>query len=136
MFRTSLAAMACFVLIPSICHAQYPDKIVPKGLAPQFYTITKIDGDNITFLTPHITKDGRGYDGGFTAIKDIEIYDGRGKKLAAEDFRKRVKVGTVVLVAPDDDKPDPAYFSVLKPDTVVLVGALLKTGIAPPKPEK
>ena len=136
MFRTSLAAMACIVLVPSICHALDADKIVPKGLAPQFYTITKIDGDNITFLTPHVTNEGRGYEGGFTAIKDIEIYDGSGKKLAAEDFRKRVKVGTVVLVAPDDDKPDPAYFSVLKPDAFVLVGALLKTGIAPLKPEK
>jgi hypothetical protein len=84
-------------------------------------------------MTPELTKNGIAYQGGFTAIKDIDIYDGSGKKLKPDDFLKRVKVGNVVLVTLYDDKPDPAYFSVLKDETVVLVGALVRTGTEPQK---
>ena len=135
MFRTFLA-VAWLAVVSGTCVAQDDSKIVPKGLAPELYTLTKIDADNITFARPLLTKDGRAYEGGFTALKDIDIYDGSGKKLTPDDFRKRVKVGTVLVVAPDSDKPAPAYFRVLKEDTVVLVGALLKVGTAPKTPKK
>jgi hypothetical protein len=108
--------------------------IVPKGLPPQFYTITRIENGNIAFMTPELTKNGIAYQGGFTAIKDIDIYDGSGKKLSPEEFLKRVKVGSVVLVTLYDDKPDPAYFNVLKDEAVVLVGALVRTGPASESP--
>ncbi len=67
-----VTAWLAVVSIP--CVAQDESKIVPKGLAPEIYTLTKIDGDNITFMRPLVTKDGgRAYEGGFSALKEIAI---------------------------------------------------------------
>ena len=59
-------------------------------------------------------------------FKEIDIFDARGKKLSVDDFRKRAKVGTVVLVAADENEVHPAYLSVVKEDALVLVGVLVR----------
>jgi uncharacterized protein (TIGR03067 family) len=134
-FKTTPGSSA-FVSVYKRAKPTDESKIVPQGLPPQFYTVTRIENGNIAFMTPELTKDGRAYQGGFAAIEDIDIYDGTGKKLTLEDFHKRVKVGSVVLATLYDDKPDPAYFRVLKDEAVVLVGALVRTGRAPEKPKE
>ena len=65
-----------------------------------------------------------------------KIFDAGGKKITAEQCRKRVKLGSVVLVTADENMPDPAYLAVLKEDTIVVVtGNVLANG-EPIKPEK
>ena len=54
-------------------------------------------------------------------LRDLDVYDTAGKKVAREDFAKRVKVGSVVVVSGDENAVDPSYLAVLKEDTFVLV---------------
>jgi hypothetical protein len=60
-------------------------------------------------------------------LADLDLYDARGKKLTAEELHRRVRVGSVVAVASDENAVDPAYLSVLKEDAVVLVGVTVLT---------
>jgi hypothetical protein len=92
-----------------------------RGPAPRFFTVTEIGDDNIAFRE-FASKGGRRTIIDYVpGLKATEIYDGGGKKITAEECRKRVKVGSVVLVASENKKPDSAYFTVLKDDAVVLV---------------
>jgi len=109
---------------------------LPKGPAPRFFTVTEIGRDNIKFTEVAI-KDGRRVVFDYVpALARTEIYDASGKKITAEECRKRVKVGTVVLVAADKTKPDPAYLAVLKDDAVVLVPDGVLADGKPIKPER
>jgi hypothetical protein len=83
--------------------------------APGLFKVTAIDKDSIELK-------GAADATHRAALQDLEIYDSAGKKLKTEDLLKRVKVGSVVLVAADENKVDPSYLAVLKGDTVVLVG--------------
>ena len=95
---------------------EYP----PKGQAPGFFRVTQIDEDTIELK-------GAGSTTYKSTIKDLEFYDAKGKKLTADELRKRViKVGSVVVAASDENNVDPAYLSVLKEDTVVLVGVTVQ----------
>src|SRR5262245_12951809 len=93
--------------------AQEPAK-APKGQPPVFCQVTEINKNSIELKGPGATYR--------SAVSDLEISDAAGKKLGLDEFRKRVKAGSVVLVASDENTVDPAYLGVLKQDTVVLLG--------------
>lgn len=61
------------------------------------------------------------------AFKTLRATDATGKKLTAADVSRRLKRGSIVLVSPDDEPVDPVLLSVVKADTVVLLG------VFPPK---
>jgi hypothetical protein len=94
--------------------AQEPAK-PPKGQPPGFFQVTEINKNIIELKGPGATSYR-------SAVSDLEIYDAAGKKLDSDEFRKRVKAGSVVLAASDENKVDPAYLGVLKQDAVVLLG--------------
>lgn len=109
---------------------------MPDGPAPRFFTVTEVGKDNIKF-TELAVKNGRRVVIDYVpTLAEAEIYDGSGKKITAEECRKRVKVGAVVLVASEPSKPDPAYLGVLKEDTVVLVPRGILDDGQPIKPGK
>ena len=109
---------------------------LPKGPAPRFFTVTEIGNDNIKF-TELAIKDGRPVMLDYVpTLTETKIHDASGKKITAEECRKRVKLGSVVLVTANENMPDPAYLAVLKEDVIVVVtGNVLASG-EPIKPEK
>jgi hypothetical protein len=44
----------------------------------------------------------------------IRTHNALGKAVSASDFRKRVRAGSVVLVASDDTQIDPVYLRLIK----------------------
>ena len=70
------------------------------------------------------------------AFKDIDASDPKGKKLTADEVAKRLKPGTVVLVSVDEKPVDPVYLSIVKDDTVILAGVVVRAEAVPIKPKK
>jgi hypothetical protein len=114
MLRVHLVCLTWLALALSNAPAQEPAK-PPKGPPPGFFQVTEIDKSIIELKGPGTTSYR-------SAISDLEIYDAAGKKLGLDEFRKRVKAGSVVLAASDEHNVDPAYLGVVKQDTVVLRG--------------
>ena len=112
MIRTSFASMTLLMFLL----ANAPAQETPAGEQPPgFFQVTAISKDSIEL---------KGAAGAThkAALRDLEVYDGRGKKLTTEYLLKHVKAGMVVVVAADENKVDPSYLAVLKEDTIVLVG--------------
>jgi len=108
----------------------------PAGPAPRFFTVTEVAKDHVelTELSPAEEV------GHFQSVayrpapEDLKITDAAGKRLTAQEFRKRVTEGTVVVVSSNAANVDPAYLRVLSKDTIVLVGVVVRTANpAPPK---
>jgi uncharacterized protein (TIGR03067 family) len=120
-----LTALAGFALFLGAAVAEGKVKL-PKGPAPRFFTVTEIGKDYVELKEVGVRKGDLTPVGSYKpALKDIEIYNAKGKKLSAADFRQRAKVGTLLLVAADENKVDPAYLRVVEDDTVVLVGVVV-----------
>jgi hypothetical protein len=114
MIPSKLIFLSWLTLAPG--YAPVPEHVKPPtGLAPAFFHVTEVDRDTVELKGPS----GTGYR---SALSDLEIYDATGKKLGTDEFRKRVRVGSVVVVASDENSVDPAYLAALKQDTLVLVG--------------
>jgi hypothetical protein len=90
----------------------------PTGKAPGFFTVADIDKKEVELTGPG----GAVYR---SVLSDLEISDAAGTKLTAQDFRKRVKVGSIVLAASDENNIDAAYLGLLKKDTLVLGGVVV-----------
>jgi hypothetical protein len=131
MIRTFLAGIAVLALLSSAARAEEKGT-APKGQAPRFFTVTGLDKDQVELTevgpTAGATPEFKKYK---PAFKDLDISDASGKKLSAADFTKRVTIGTVVVVAADGNKVDPAYLTVMKDDTVILGGVAATTGASP-----
>lgn len=56
------------------------------------------------------------------SLKKGRVLDTKGNNLSVEDIKKRLLPGRVVLLSSDGKAVDPVYLSVVKDDTVVLVG--------------
>lgn len=138
MARTCLAVVAVVALFSGAGTAQDRVKL-PQGQAPRFFTVTEIGKDTVQVTevikaTP--TRDDIVRFAHKVKLKDLDILDAKGKKISPEDFRKRAKVGTMVLVAADEKAIDPAYLSILKDDAVVLGGILGSAKAVPINPKK
>jgi hypothetical protein len=116
MTRNRLVALTWLALLTPAAAAPVP-ALAPKGDPPGLFLVTEVSQDTIVLK-------GSGSTTYTNAIKDLDIYDGAGKKLTAEDLLKRVKAGSVVVVAADENAVDPAYLRPLKDDAVVLVGVV------------
>jgi hypothetical protein len=92
-----------------------PAQETSSNEAPGLFKVAAIDKDSIEL-------NGAAGARHKAALRDVEVYDGKGNKLKTEDLLKRVKEGSVVLVAADENKVDPSFLSVLKEETIVLVG--------------
>lgn len=62
-------------------------------------------------------------------IAFVQVYDAAGKQLSAEEALKRLTPGTVMLVAADGKRVDPAYLRIVRKDALILV---LSPPAAPP----
>lgn len=114
MSLTQFAGLTWLALL--VTNAPAPERVKPpEGQPPGFFQVTEIGRDAIEL-------EGAGGTRYRSAVSDLVIYDATEKKLGLDEFRKRVKVGSVVLVASDENAVDPAYLGVLKQDTVVLIG--------------
>lgn len=82
---------------------------------PVFFRVTEIGKESIGLKGPGTATH-------VCPIKDLESRDASGKKLSADDLRTRLKVGSVVVVASDENEIDPACLEALKEGTVVLRG--------------
>jgi len=93
----------------------------PKGPAPLFLWVREVGEDYVAFddVGPML-----GITGYQRAFKEIEAFDAKGRILTEQEFRKRVKVGTVVLAAVDQKRVDPAFLAIVNDDTLVLVGVV------------
>jgi hypothetical protein len=114
MIRTCLAALTGLALLTATRAAEEPTRS-PKGEPPALFLVTEVTEDAIVLKGP----------GSVTyrsALKDLDISNAAGKKLTAEDLLKRVKAGSVVVVASDENAIDPGYLKTLKDDTLVFVG--------------
>jgi hypothetical protein len=68
------------------------------------------------------------------ALKDVQVYDGAGKKLDSDDALKRLEVMAPVLIAAGSQPVDPAYLKLLNKDALVFVPTPKTTAIPPPPP--
>ncbi len=114
MFQESFICVWLLALVPGGTTVQERLK-VPQGEPPIFCKVMML-GEKIVKLNGPA---GASYK---SDIGDLEFHDASGKKLSADDFRKRVTVGSVVVVASDEKVVDPVYAAMLKPETVVLRG--------------
>ena len=114
MFQESLIYVWLLALVPGGTTAQERVK-VPQGEPPIFCKVMML-GEKIVELSGPA---GTSYK---SEIGDLEFQDASGKKLSVDDVRKRVKVGSVIVVASDEKVVDPAYVAMLKPDVVVVHG--------------
>lgn len=117
MIRMCLAGLACVSLW--IAPGQENSK-TSKGPAPRFFEVTDMDRDTVEL------KEARDEASGTikATLSTIQIYDAAGNKLTAEEFQKRIKTGSIVLVADDEGKVDPSYLRVFRNDTVILGGVV------------
>lgn len=111
MIRTCLASLTLLALLLTNAPAQ---EVPANEPAPALFKVTEVGKDFIELKGA----------GGMhkAAFRDLDVYDGRGKKLSTDELHKRVKAGSVVVVAADENKVDSSYLAVLKEDTIVLVG--------------
>jgi hypothetical protein len=58
------------------------------------------------------------------AFKTLRATDAKGKLLTGDEVAQRLKPGRMVLVSADDDEVPPAFLTVVKDDTVILMGVL------------
>jgi len=108
----------------------------PTGPAPRFFMVTEVAKDHVELTELSPTEDV----GNFQSVsyrpapEDLKITDAAGKRLTAQEFRKRVTEGTVVVVSSNAADVDSAYLRVLSKDTIVLVGVVVRIArLAPPK---
>lgn len=87
----------------------------PSGPAPRFFTVTEVDKDHVELTEVSPDENVREFNSVSyrPALEDIQITDARGKRLTAQEFRKTVTEGTIVVVSSNSDNVDPAYRRVL-----------------------
>lgn len=101
---------------------------MPKTPAPQFRTLTKLEKGTIGLAEVLPLKEGVPLEAQIhsmhmqTGVAGLEFCDAAGKKLSLEEFQKKAKIGSIVLVTFTRDAVDPAYLNVLKSDTLIVVG--------------
>lgn len=54
-------------------------------------------------------------------LKSIDIYNGNGEKVDAEDFKDAMSKPRVLLLSSNGKKPDPFYLKLLKPEVYIIV---------------
>jgi hypothetical protein len=95
---------------------------LPKGPAPWLLTVAKIGDDQV-----ELKRESSSLQAYRPAIKGLDILDAGGNRLTEWEFRKRVAVGSTVVVSSDGNAVDPSYLKVLREDAVVLVGVVART---------
>lgn len=126
MVRCSLAGVV--VALAALSAAPVQEKVaLPKGQAPHFFIVTEVDKDGLVIKQVGPTE------GEFfttveykPAFKEIDATDPKGNKLMADEVAKRVTPGCVVLVSVDEKPVDPVYLAIVKDDTVILAGVVVR----------
>ena len=100
------------------------------GDPPQFFTVTAINDEGLVIEqrplssklidVPNIVFK--------PTFKSLQAMNAGGKKLSTDELKKRLKVGTLLLVSPDEDAVEPAYLAVLKEETVILLDVFPRKG--------
>jgi hypothetical protein len=100
------------------------------GEPPQFFTVTAVNDESLVIKRrPTPTKEVDVPNIVYKpAFKTLKATDGKGKALTANEVRRRVKPGSIVIVSPDEDPVEFAILSVIKDDTVILLDILPRKG--------
>src|SRR5262245_16064152 len=127
---TLIAVVATLAFAFAAPTAGIAENAGPEGPAPRFFTVLGFFENGKGFeMHEQVRRDpgddlaARIHSVRFT---DVELFDAAGKEITEKEFRKRVRVGSVVLVSADQKRVDPAYLRVVREDTVVVVGPLVK----------
>ena len=135
MVRCSFVGVVFALAVLSPVSAQ--EKVAAEGPRPHFFIVIEVNKDGLVIKQVGPTK------GEFSstmeykpAFKEIDAFDPKGKKLTADEVVKRIKPGSVVLVSVDEKPVDPAYLSIVKDDTVILAGVVVRAEAVPIKPKK
>src|SRR5262245_46404628 len=99
---------------------------LPGGQPPQFFVVTEAGRDRLVIQrrpppTKEIDVPLMTYK---LAVKTLRATDARGKVLAADEVAERLQPGRVVLVSADDEPVPAPFLTVVKDDTVILMGVL------------
>jgi hypothetical protein len=105
----------------------------PKTQAPRFFTVTAIGPASCELRETGRTESGLTTHGNYKPeFRHLDITEAGGKKITGQEFARRAKVGTMVAVAADEHPVDAAYRAVLKPDTFVLHGVIVREELGAP----
>jgi hypothetical protein len=117
MVRMCFAGLACV----SLWIAPGPDNAkTSKGPPPRFFEVMDMDRDTVELKEARDDSTGTMK----VTLNSIQIYDASGNKLTVDDFQKKIKIGSIVLVAEGENKVDATYLRVLRNDTVILGGVV------------
>jgi|GEM_PF-5256329 len=125
----ALAVVAGSIVFTLNNTAQAAEVSLP-GDPPQFFTVTAVNAEGLVIQqrplssklvdVPNIVYR--------PSLKTLQAMTANGKKLTAEELKNRLKIGSLVLVSPDEAPPESAYLSVLKEDTVILIDIFPRKG--------
>ncbi len=62
----------------------------------------------------------------YLTLKECKIQDAAGKAIAAADLPKRLAKGAAVVLTNDGKAPPKAYLSLMRPETVIVIGPAVK----------
>lgn len=126
----SSRCLPIFVVALSAFTSAVAQEISLPGDPPQFFVVTAVDDNGLVIQrrplsskeidVPNIVYK--------PTFKQLRATDGKGKTLSAEEVKRRIKRGSVVLVSPDEQPVDSIYLTVVKEDTLILLDIFPRKG--------
>lgn len=126
----SLRCLPIFVAMLYALSAVAAEEVPLPGDPPQFFIVTAVDDQGLVIQRrPLSSKEISVPNIVFKpTFNKLRASDGKGKTLSAEDVKRRIKRGSVVLVSPDEQPVESIYLTVLKEDTVILLDIFPRKG--------
>jgi hypothetical protein len=123
-----MRALLAVVSASCVATAAWADdpSAAPKGPPPRFMTVGKIEPDKCLFTCHYMNEIHR--IGVVHEPREMVVFLAKariasagGEPIATSDLWKRLKPGQTVLLAADGRNIDPAYLTIVRKDTVVII---------------
>lgn len=103
---------------------------LPQSPAPRFFIVSGLDAETIELTEIDTVGDDMIMSTVYRPqIADIGISDAAGNVLDEATLRARIAIGSVVLVAADEHRVDPVYLGIVRDDTIVLSGVVVRVEV-------
>lgn len=127
--RTRALIWISIIVLLGIVTAQNAMSL-PQSPAPRFFIVSGLDVDTIELTEIDTAEDDMIMSTVYRPqISDLGIFDAAGNLLDEATLRSRIAVGSVVLVAADEHPVDPIYLGIVRDDTIVLTGVVVRVEV-------
>lgn len=124
--RCLIALVVGLTMVPSL----RADEVSLPGDPPQFFVVTAIQEAGLVIQRRPLSS--KLVDVPLIVYKPVfhglKAMQADGRALTAEELKKKLKVGALVLVSPDEGPVEAAYLAVFKKETIILQDVLPRKG--------